>query len=159
MIAKIIDHPEAPFLHSARLLMRIAHDILLAGAGWIIITVGSQLPVLLHPELAPFQLSDVLQDPEPINYLLERLIANPTWIMITFASVLVIVAGIIFWLQDVVVRPERAARMTPTEFLWTLISFPMLPILTLVVVAVPTLLAQTRLLLGIPLQFRVTRKI
>jgi len=27
------------------------------------------------------------------------------------------------------------------------------------VVAVPTLLAQTRLLLGIPLQFRVTKKI
>lgn len=159
MVAKIIDHPEAPFVLSTRLLIRIAHDILLAGAGWIILTVGSQLPVLLHPELAPFQLGDALQQTYPLDYLMTQLAANPTWAMIFFASGIVIVAGMIFWLQDVTVRPERTHPMTLTELFWTILSFPLLPVLTLGVVAIPTLLAQTRLLLGIPLQFRVTKKI
>jgi hypothetical protein len=46
-----------------------------------------------------------------------------------------------------------------TERLLTIISFPLMLVLTLIFVALPTLQAQTRLLVGIPLQFRVTRKI
>jgi hypothetical protein len=38
------------------------------------------------------------------------------------------------------------------------VSFPLLTILTLFLVAFPTLQAQTRLMVGIPLQFRVTKK-
>jgi len=44
------------------------------------------------------------------------------------------------------------------ERFYTLISFPLLPVLTLIFVAIPTLQAQTRLLIGMPLQFQVTKK-
>jgi hypothetical protein len=49
--------------------------------------------------------------------------------------------------------------MTLRELFWTLLSFPLLPILSVFVLALPTITAQTRLLLGIPLQFRVSKKI
>jgi len=160
MIAKMIDNPQVPFLPSLLLLIRISHDILLAGAGWIILTVGSQLPVLLHPQIAPIDISTVLRTPrQGLEEALTNILIEPTWIILIIAGLLVVVLGIVFWYQDVIVRPPRTHRMTLKEGFWTLLSFPLLPLLTLVVVAIPTIQAQTRLLLGIPLQFRVTRKV
>lgn len=160
MIAKMIDHPEVQFWPSFRLLMRISHDILLAGAGWIILTAGSQLPIWLHPELAPFDIFAILQNPQAgLQDAAINLSADPTWILLMLAGAMVVVLGIVFWFQDVIVRPPRTTKPTIKERFWTLLSFPLLPVLTLIVVAIPTIQAQTRLLLGIPLQFRVSRKI
>jgi hypothetical protein len=161
MVAKIVDNPHINFWAASRLLLRISHDILLAGAGWVILTVGSQLPVLLHPDIAPFDPLEVALDPTQaeLQAAAQSLVASPAWTLITIASILVVIAGIIFWLQDVSIRPPRVARMTLKEFLWTVLSFPLLPVLTLIVVALPTIQAQTKLLLGIPLQFRVTKKV
>lgn len=160
VVAKMIDHPEISFWSTARLLLRIAHDILLAGAGWIILTVGSQLPVLLHPHLVPFDIFRVLSDPqEQVPLMITRLINEPTWLMLLVAGSLVVILGVVFWFQDVIVRPPRNSPRTFSEIFWTFLSFPLLPVLTLLVVAIPTIQAQTRLLLGIPLQFRVSRKV
>lgn len=160
MIAKMIDHPEVEFLPAFRLLLRIAHDILLAGAGWVILTAGSQLPVLLHPRIAPIDPLRLLADPAlELPATLARLAADPTWILLILAGLMVVILGVVFWYQDVIVRPPRPRPMTFTERLWTLLSFPALPLLTVLVVAIPTIQAQTRLLFGIPLQFRVTKKI
>jgi hypothetical protein len=160
MIAKMIDHPEVSFWRSLRLLVRISHDILLAGPGWVILTVGSQLPSFLHPEISPFNTAQLLQNPsENLPLAAANIANNPAWAMIVLASILVLVVGIVFWLVDVWVRPPRVAPMTIKELLWTVISLPMLPVLTLFVVAIPTIQSQTRLLLGIPLQFRVSKKV
>ncbi|MCA9890104.1 MAG: hypothetical protein KC546_17115 [Anaerolineae bacterium] len=160
MIAKMIDNPYMPFGPSFRLLVRISHDILLAGAGWIILTVGSQLPVLLHPQIAPFDMATILSDPENgLQVAAATVIEQPTWLLLIAASVMVVILGIVFWYQDVIVRPKRETPMSFTERIWTILSFPLLPVLTLFVVALPTIQAQTRLLLGTPLQFRVTRKV
>lgn len=145
MIAKMIEHPEIPFRQSARMLFRISHDILLAGAGWIIMTVGSQLPLLLNPGL--------------LQQMVDEGFANPTFALLQIAFALVSILGIVFWYQDYIVRPPRLRQLTMRERLLTLLSFPLLPILTLIFVAVPTLQAQTRLLMGVPLQFRVTKKL
>lgn len=159
MIAKMIDHPEVNVWGALRLLIRISHDILLAGAGWVILTVGSQLPGILHPEITPFNTLLIFQDPtQNIPLAAQSIAASPAWLMIILASVLVVILGIVFWLIDVAVRPPRVAPVTLKEFLWTVLSLPMLPILTLFVVAIPTIQAQTRLLLGVPLQFRVSKK-
>jgi hypothetical protein len=160
MIARMIDHPEVSFWRSLRMLVRISHDILLAGPGWVILTVGSQLPALLHPEITPFNTNALLEDPtQNIPLAAASIASSPAWLMIVIASALVILMGIVFWLVDVSVRPPRRSPMTFSEFCWTALSLPMLPILTLIVVAIPTIQAQTRLLLGIPLQFRVSRKV
>jgi hypothetical protein len=144
MVAKILEHPEVDFNISFKLLFRVAHDILLAGAGWIIITAGGQLPFLFNRELLPQVLA------EGIN--------NPSYILLQLSFLLVSILGIVFWYQDVLSRPPRTTKITWSERLLTLLSFPLLPVLTLVVVALPTLQAQTRLLMGIPLRFQVSRK-
>ena len=159
MLAKMIENPQVPFVPSLKLLLRIAHDILLAGAGWIILTVGSQLPILLHPEIAPFQLDDVLANPEPLNYALGNLIRDPVWLLISLSAALVSILVVVFLVQDIIVRPPRTSPLTIKEVILTILSIPFMLILTMLVVAFPTLVAQTRLLLGIPLQFVVTEKV
>ncbi len=144
-IARMLEHPEIQFLPALNLLVRIAHDILLAGAGWIILTVGSQLPLVIHPTL--------------LQQMLQEGFTNPTWVILQVSFLLVSILGVVFWYQDVISRPPRTRRQTITERFLTLLSFPMLPILTLIFVALPVLQAQTRLMMGVPLQFRVTKKL
>lgn len=145
IIAKMLEHPEVPINTSLKLLFRVAHDILLAGAGWVILTFGSQFTLLFHPEITAQLLSEGFQ--------------NPFFAMLQISFALVSILGVVFWFQDVIVRPPRTTRRTPGETLLTLISFPLLPLLALIFVALPTIQAQTRLMVGIPLQFRVTKKL
>jgi hypothetical protein len=145
IVAKMLEHPEIEFNTSFKLLFRVAHDILLAGAGWVILTAGAQLPFLFNPPL----LRQVLQ--EGLN--------NPSYVLLQISFVIVSILGIVFWYQDVTVRPPRTHPQTMRERFLTLLSFPLLPILTLIFVALPTIQAQTRLLMGIPLRFTVSKKI
>jgi len=145
IIAKMLEHPEVEFHTSFKLLFRVAHDILLAGAGWVILTMGAQLPFMFNPSL----LGQVLA--EGIN--------NPSYLLLQISFLLVSVLGIVFWYQDVIVRPPRSQKQTLYERVMTILSFPLLPILTLIFVAVPTIQAQTRLLMGIPLRFKVSKKV
>lgn len=141
-ISQMREHPYVGFWHGFRMLFRVAHDNLLAGAGWIIITLGTQLPALLHSSV-------VLQDPDPLTFML---------LQVSFA--IVILMTVIFWYLDTRIRPPRPPNFVPTrwERLQTVLSIPMLPTMTLICVALPVLQAQTQLMLGIPLHFRVTKK-
>jgi len=159
MIAKLIENPRVVSVKSFKLLFRIAHDILLAGAGWIILTVGSQLPVLFHPEIAPIQVDALLASSDKLGYIINGLFSsNPAWIILGISSITMILLVIVFQYQDYKVRPQRVAPMTIKESFLEVLSIPFMLLLTLLVVAMPTLVAQTRLLLGIPLQFIVTDK-
>lgn len=159
MIAKLIENPHVASTHSFKLLFRIAHDILLAGAGWIILTIGSQLPVLFHPEIAPITLDKLLPASDKISYIMNGLLtSSPAWIILSVSSLTMIILVIVFQYQDYQVRPKRIYPMTIKEATLEILSIPFMLILTLFVVAMPTLVAQTRLLLGIPLQFIVTDK-
>jgi hypothetical protein len=146
IIARMLEHPETPFIDGFKLLTRAMHDILLAGAGWVILTIGSQLPVLFNPGLVP---------PLLLAY------TDPVYLVQLVSGVIVVILGVVFWVQDVGSRPPRPANRPQTfkERLLTLASFPLLVVLTLIFVAMPVLHAQTRLLLGSSLQFQVSRKI
>ncbi len=147
-ITTVIHHwiytPQMPFWPTLRLLLRVSHDILLAGAGWVLLTVGSQLPFLLHPELIPL----------PPHKALE----SPIFILLGASSFIIVACGLLFWWQDARVRPPRPQPATWKERLLTLASFPLLPILTLIFLALPVIQAQTRLIFGMGLEFRVTPK-
>ncbi len=159
MLAKLIENPHLLSLAALKLFFRIAHDILLAGAGWIILTVGSQLPVLFHPEIAPIQLDGLIASTDRLTYVLEGFAAShPAWALLAISSITMIVLVIVFQYQDYRIRPPRVRQLTAAEVIQELLSIPFVLILTLLVVALPTLVAQTRLLLGIPLQFIVTDK-
>ena len=145
IVAKMLEHPEMEFMPNLHLLYRVAHDILLAGAGWVILTVGSQLPLLVHPQVLSEMLADGLR--------------NPTFMLLQASFLTFLILSMVFWYLDVRVRPPRTRRQTLVERVLTLVSFPLLPVLTLIFVAIPVLQAQTRLLVGISLQYRVARKL
>ncbi len=144
-IAKMLEHPEIDFRPASRLLFREAHDNMMAGAGWVIMTLGSELPLMLHPQILA-------------EWAREGL-SNPVFVLLQVAFGLVGILGVVFWYLDVIVRPPRTKPQTWRERFYTLLSFPMLVVLTVIFLALPTIQAQTRLLIGAPLQFRVTKKL
>ena len=159
MLAKLIENPHVVSWNSLKLLLRLAHDILLAGAGWIVLTIGSQLPVLFHPEIAPVQLDTFVASTDKLAYVAEGLSrGHPAWTLLAISGITMIFLVIVFQIQDYRIRPPRLVPYTFSESLQELLSIPFMLVLTLFVVALPTLVAQTRLLLGIPLQFMVTDK-
>lgn len=139
-IAQSLQHPQIPLGKRMHLLFRVAHDNLLAGAGGIIITAGVQLPALFHAK----QVSE-WQTSLP-------------FLSLQLCFVLVFLLSCFFWYVDVKTRPPRPAPMGSTERVQSLLSLPLLPTVTLICVALPVLHSQTRLMLGMPIQFRVTRK-
>ncbi|MCC7449819.1 MAG: hypothetical protein IT324_20535 [Anaerolineae bacterium] len=140
-MAQMIERPDIPFGSAFKMLLRVAHDNIMAGAGWVIITFGAQLPILLYPSL------------------LSNSWHSPQFILVQISVVITAVLGIVFWLVDMRERPPRSRRWTIKEIILTILSFPLLPILTLFYLAIPAIEAQTRLLLGIPIQFKVARKV
>ncbi|GAB4575458.1 MAG: hypothetical protein Kow0077_27060 [Anaerolineae bacterium] len=140
-LARIIEHPEIPRRVGLRLFFRVAHDIILAGAGWVIMTVGPQVAFLLYPELFFAEWN------------------TPVFLLLQISLTIVSVLGAVFLFLDIRLRPPRPRPWTPREVIWTVLSFPLLPLMTLLVLAIPTIQAQTLLLLGMPIQFRVTRKV
>lgn len=146
IIARMLERPDVTFGVAFQLLFRVAHDILLAGAGWVLLTVGSQVTFLFHPEL--------------LRELIALNVRSPVFMALQLSFLLVSVLCVVLWAQDVSMRPPRPPGRPQTlrERLLTLVSFPLMLLLALIFVALPTLQAQTRLMLGIPLQFRVTRK-
>lgn len=144
IVAKMLEHPELPFWRGFRLLVRVSHDVLHAGAGWIILTLGSQLPILLNPHIVP---------PFP------EILRDPVLIVMSLSSATLVILGVAIWWIDVRARPPRTKPNSWGERFLTLLSFPLLPVLTVFVLALPIIQAQTQLLIGITLEYRVARKI
>ncbi len=140
-IVQAIAHPEVPVGRSISVVLRIAHDHITAGAGWILITLGAQLPILLHPSL------------------LSEAWSFWPFIVLQVALAIIAVATIAFWIFDVRQRPPRPRPWTSREVLTTAFSFVLLPVLTVIFLGLPVIDAQTRLMLGIPLGFKVARKV
>jgi hypothetical protein len=140
-IAQMQRNPQVLRSSSYHLLFRVAHDNLLAGAGWIIVTAGVQLPALLHPD-------QVGQWSGTIPFILLQV----SFVIMTLLTLL-------FWAVDVWIRPPRTEPMTMQERLLSFLSIPMLPTVTLLCVAIPVVVSQTRLMVGMSMQFRVTRKL
>jgi hypothetical protein len=139
-IAQIQNNPHQDRARSLHLLFRVAHDNLLAGAGWIILTAGTQLPALFH--------ADEIQ-----NWT-----GEPQFLLLQASFFVVTLLSLLFWWVDVRTRPARTHDQTMKERLYALISLPALPIVTLICVALPVVHSQTRLMAGKQLQFNVTRK-
>lgn len=139
-IAQIAAYPEVSLRGGLALLLRVAHDNILGGLGWIMMLLGAQLPMLLHPDLVR-----------------ERAASGPV-VLLQGSVMAMLLLTLLFWLLDLHNRPARPAPWTWSERLAELASVPLLAIMTFVCVALPVLHAQTQLLLGIPLEFRVARK-
>lgn len=138
--AQMRAHPHLPFHRGFDLLFRVAHDNMLAGAGWVIMMLGAQLPVWFHPSLIG----------EPGGAMAFGLIQ----VSVTVVTLLTL----LFWVIDLNIRPARVRPWTWEERLYELASVPLLAVMTMLCVALPVLHAQTDLMLGRSLEFRVTPK-
>ncbi|NDJ75554.1 MAG: hypothetical protein GYB65_04780 [Chloroflexi bacterium] len=125
---------------SLGLLVRVAHDNLLAGLGWIVMMLGAQLPMLFHPALVRDNLT------------------SAPFILLQISITTIMIVTIVFWALDLRLRPHRPQPWTLSERIYELASLPLLAIITFVCVTLPALDAQTRLMLGKPLVFRVSTK-
>jgi len=139
-ISQMAENPHISFLGGFNLLFRVAHDNLLAGFGWIVMMFGAQFPMIFHPEVVR-----------------ANLLSAP-FLLLQISATIVSILTIVFWVLDLRIRPPRPAPWTWGERLYELASLPLLAVMTLFCVAMPVLHSQTRLMLGIPLQFRVAAK-
>jgi hypothetical protein len=139
-ITQMAHCPKARRRRASLLLLRVAHDNLLAGAGWVVMFLGSQLPPLLHPLWARTALT------------------SPPFVLFQVSILTVTALTILFWVLDLRLRPARAAPWRAGDRWYELISLPLIAVLTVLCVALPVLHAQTRLMLGRSIQFRVSPK-
>ncbi|MBN2302928.1 MAG: hypothetical protein JXQ72_00535 [Anaerolineae bacterium] len=135
-VTQITQHRHVPLQDALGLLLRVAHDNLLASVGWITMALGGQLPVLFHPAL----------------------LAHPLTFLIQAAAAVMTALTVLLWVIDLRIRPPRSVPWTLRARLYELASLPLLAVMTLCCVALPVLHAQTLMLLGIPIKFRVSVK-
>ncbi len=140
----MLHHPRTPRWRGLRILSRIAHDVILPCAGWLIVVIGTQLPLLFHADLRDGLLHN------PLHY--------PEFILLHASIAIFTLLSILMWVLDLRVRPPRPHRATKGEWLLIGVGFIVMPILTALFMALPLLDAQTRLLFGSSLAFRVTEK-
>lgn len=139
-VAQMHRSPETPRWKALELLLRVAHDNLLAGAGWIVMFLGAQLPLLLHPGTVTAHLD------------------SASILLLQGALLVVSLLTIVFWWLDVRLRPAPPAPRTWQDRLTELASLPLVAVLTVIGMALPLLHAQTWLMLGKSIEFRVTPK-
>jgi hypothetical protein len=86
------------------------------------------------------------------------MVTSPPVIVLQLALGVVGALTLWFWVLDLRLRPARVTSWTMRERAYEVISLPLMAVLTIVCVTIPVLHAQTRLMLGKPLRFRVTAK-
>lgn len=145
VVCQMIAHTQSPKLPGLRLLARVAHDVVMSGFGWMLVFSGSLLTLLLHPGL----LRDFIAAPAQV----------PGLVILLLSIALMFVQGAVYaYLEGRLRLRESAVQKAADDESVTRLSFVLLPVLMFVFVTLPVLHAQTLLMLGRSLQFRVTRK-
>ncbi len=121
-----------------RIVSRIAHDVLLTSAGWVLISFGTQLPILFQPSTVS--------------------LTGAPFILFQLSALMVSLFSLVLLLLDIRTRPPRGATPSRMEQAQIIAGFLLLPVMALLFVVLPLIHAQMRLLLGFPLEFRVTPK-
>ena len=143
-VAQMTVAPAMLLARKIRLIVSVAHDVTIAGAGWVFITAGSQLPLLFHADLRAA--------------MFDRGLIYPQTFLLELAGVILAVLGLVFLWIDARTRPPRPAPMTRAERGWSVLAVVLLPVFAVLFVTLPILHAQMMLLFGRSLPFEVTEK-
>ena len=136
-VSQIMSYPQIPLRKSLPILISTAHDLLLSSGGWIFLTVGAQLPLLLHPHL---------------------LLQTPNFLVMQFVGVVMTIFGVTMLYLDRRTWPERKTEKQTNEVVLSVLGFVCLPVFGFLFVILPVFQAQIMLLLGKQLHFQVTSK-
>jgi hypothetical protein len=135
---------QSPDTNTLRLLLSVSHDVMLSGAGWVALSVGSQLPPLLDSGLR--------------TEYLHRPLIFPQTLLLEIALLIVAVVAVSIVAIDVRSRPPRVRKSSLSDRLLEGLSVLLMPVHVLIFVTLPLLHAQFMLLVGRSLQFKVTPK-
>ncbi|GAB4546498.1 MAG: hypothetical protein OHK0023_06240 [Anaerolineae bacterium] len=126
-----------PAYRAIPLFLRVIHDHILASCGWLIVALGAQVPLVLPG--VPYD--------QPLMWVARAALA------------ISVITGLGFWWLDFYSRPPREKPLTLVEAFITVISFPLLPVLTFFLLAMPAIEAQMRLFFNAQRELSVARKV
>lgn len=130
-----------PFFATARLYWHVLRDHLLRSIPWFLFTAASILSMMTVRGLNPL----------PLHYPLLGLSLQWLWSACTVGLIILVAVELRRF-------PPPQLRMLPARLIELLTAWALLPIITLAFGAVPALYAQTKLMLGLGLTWRVTPK-
>ncbi len=139
-IEQAMKHPEIPFLVKFLRIYKLLKTHLIWSTNWFILTLGAILPPLLNPKF--FQTSFGYNLPKFSRLILTTCL---------FSLFIIIIL-------DKRLKPETKEKPSFFQKLPYLLQWLLMPVATLFMAVLPGLDAQTRLLFGKRLEYRVTKK-
>lgn len=140
-IKESMKHTEIPFLTKAFRVFKIVETHMIWSTNWFLLTLGATLPAVINPAFSRTSLGFSL--PQVSQAILT----------------ICLIALVVMALVDLSLRPKEAMPKTVFEALKEIVQWVTLPIVTLPLMVLPGLHAQTMLMLGKRLEYRVTEKV
>jgi hypothetical protein len=134
-------HTEIPLLTRAFRIYKIVETHVIWSTNWFLLTLGATLPTIVNPAFSRTSL----------GFSLPRVAQTVLTVCLIALVVMVVV--------DLSLRPKEARPKTVFDILKEIVQWVTLPIVTLPLSVLPGLHAQTMLMLGKRLEYRVTEKV
>jgi cellulose synthase/poly-beta-1,6-N-acetylglucosamine synthase-like glycosyltransferase len=141
IIRNAMTHTEIPFHDRFRRIVLILEHHIFWPANWFVLTLGSSMPPLINQEFS--------------RTVLGHNLAQLSSGILTLSTVFLIIVFIIDWR----IKPPRPKEYASWKLPFLYLQWFTLPIISLVLSALPGLDAHTRLMLGKRLEYRVTEKV
>lgn len=140
-IKESIKHKEIPIIARVMRIYKMIETHIIWSTNWFVLTLGATLPVLINPAFSRTSL----------GYNLPRMAEYVLTVCLLALAVMVIV--------DLSLRPEKAKPKTVFALIREVVQWVTLPIITLPLSVLPGLHAQTMLMAGKRLEYKVTEKV
>jgi hypothetical protein len=140
-IKESIRHPEIPFLRKLARIYKMIETHVVWSTNWFVLTLGATVPVIINDDFARTSL----------GYNLPRMAQAVLTICLLALVVMVIV--------DILLRPDKAKPDTIFKAIKEVVQWAFLPVITLPMSVLPGLHAQTMLMFGKRLEYKVTEKV
>lgn len=129
-----------PLTRKFTIFLNVTLNHTVSTIGWIATNLGMQLALSLHP-----------------NFLKNEVIPHQMLLIQLIVQIIVIIT-LYLWVMDMRMRP-RKEQWRIGEVMLTGVSFFCVPISTLTLSILPAFEAQARLMFGVPITYRVARKV
>lgn len=140
-IKNSIKHKEIPLAKRLARIYKMVETHVIWSTNWFVLTLGATLPVLINPAFSRTAL----------GYNLPR--------MAEAVLQLCLIALVVMIIVDIMLRPKKARPSTVLSSIKEVVQWATLPVITLPLSVLPGLHAQTMLMFGKRLEYRVTEKV
>jgi hypothetical protein len=140
-IKESMKHTEIPFLTRAFRIYKIVETHVIWSTNWFLLTLGATLPAIVNPAFSRTSL----------GFTLPRIAETALTICLIALAVMVSV--------DFFLRPDEVKPKTTLAAIKEIVQWITLPVITLPLSVLPGLHAQTMLMVGKRMEYKVTEKI